>query len=104
MPVRCESGGVACWGVHEYGQADAPSGAFRTVSAGGDHTCALRESGELVCWGQYGEFNLATAVPPGLYRAVSAGEEETCALTGTGIVECWGEEQSPALRVPAALR
>ena len=102
-----ESGEVACWGVHEYGQADAPAGAFRTVSAGGEHTCALRESGELVCWGQYDrdyDFDPATDVPPGLYRAVSVGVGGICALTATGIVECWGAEQSPALRVPAELR
>ncbi len=35
-------------------QTDAPAGKFRTVSTRAYHACALRESGEIECWGGLG--------------------------------------------------
>jgi alpha-tubulin suppressor-like RCC1 family protein len=34
-----------------FGQADPPEGDFVAVSAGGHHTCAVRQSGGATCWG-----------------------------------------------------
>ena len=43
---------MVCWGDNNfYSQTDAPEGRFRALSAGFYHTCAIRESGELACWG-----------------------------------------------------
>ena len=44
------SGVIECWGSNWYGdhgQTEAPPGRFSAVSSGEDHSCALRESGEL---------------------------------------------------------
>lgn len=47
--VRARS--IACWGDNEYGQCDAPTGQFIAVSAGYQHSVALRDDGKIICWG-----------------------------------------------------
>ena len=64
--IRAESGAIECWGKNTRyqwneetgeteevygGQTDPPAGSFTAVSAGGSHSCALRESGAIACWG-----------------------------------------------------
>jgi len=73
------------------------------VSAGGSHTCALLETGEVLCWGdntrgQLGNGSLeasayAVAVSglAGSAAGVSAGSGFTCAWLVAGGVRCWGE-------------
>ena len=58
------------------------------VSAGLNHTCAVRQSGEITCWGLNGDGQ--TAVPSGRFRSVSAGASHTCAVQDSGEVVCWG--------------
>ena len=50
-------GAVSCWGGNSDGQSRAPSGTFKSVSAGSDFTCAVRADSTVVCWGYdyYGE-------------------------------------------------
>ena len=61
---------------------------FVAVSAGSVHTCAIRASGELECWG---DNDRGKADPPaGSFSAVSAGVWHTCAIRDTGTIECWG--------------
>ena len=114
-------GEVRCWGSNDHGEADPPAGQFIQVSASNgsvlvgiargydrievgsrNHTCALRQSGEVVCWGanDRGQAN----VPSGRFTQVSTrgGENHcyvgdcyaigprTCALTKEGEVRCWG--------------
>ena len=69
-PVRCARGATSrCWGNNDYGQSTPPGnndellaedpgvGDFIAVSAGGLHTCGLRQGGTVVCWGDnsYGQ-------------------------------------------------
>jgi hypothetical protein len=59
-----------------------------TLSAGMQHTCALRTGGTLACWGNnlYGQ-----ATPPaGTFSQVSAGYWHTCGLRADGTLACWG--------------
>ena len=103
-----ESGEIACWGLNEYGQTDAPPGKFRAVSAGGRHTCAIRESGAIECWGSNdstyaGVGNVGLSNPPaGRYTTISAGQDLNCAIRDTGEVKCWGSNTFGQTDVPVA--
>lgn len=78
------------------------------ISAGWYHTCAIRDDGQLLCWG-YGAYSQlgypGTAsvgddetpgsvgpVPLGgrAVRAVSAGDSHTCVILDDGTARCWG--------------
>jgi hypothetical protein len=114
------TGEVVCWGRGDGGVlgngilTDASVSVFVTVSglsdavsvaAGLIHTCALRRTGEVACWGinntgqlGYGrdpDEGADSAVPvpvTGLSDAVSITADylHTCALRATGEVVCWG--------------
>ena len=79
-----------------------PSGssddAYRAVSAGRSHTCAIRASdSEIVCWGNNAEGQ--RNAPAGAYRAVSAGYDHTCAIRASDSeIECWGESDDGRTR------
>ena len=97
------SGEIECWGSNvgtvllvqkdeevnvtevRMGQLDAPPGPFRAVSAGAHHTCAIRESMEIACWGD--DFAGGSTAPAGRFTAVSA---DYCAIRESGEIECWG--------------
>jgi PKD repeat protein len=80
--------------------ADVETAPAGILSVGAYHTCALRPSGAVDCWGvdaagqvsgtatgdNYGRF----ATHPGPYTQVSAGAWHTCALEPDGAVDCWG--------------
>jgi alpha-tubulin suppressor-like RCC1 family protein len=106
-------GTVRCWGAnanYQLGTGDARNrdtptavtgltGSFVAVTAGTEHTCALRADGAVWCWGsnamgQLGDGPATRTAPlqvPGLTAtAVSAGGQNTCALLADGSVRCWG--------------
>ena len=71
------------------------------VATGSSHTCVLRGTGTVQCWGgndhgqlgDGGDSSQALGVNvPGLVDvvAITAGDSHTCALTVTGAVNCWG--------------
>ncbi len=111
------SGGtLAAWGNNDNGQLgdgtvlgrlspEALAGLTGVVavapSAGGDHTCALKNDGTVECWGNnaYGQLGngtttnqLTPAIVSGLTGAteVSCGLSHCCALITSGTVACWG--------------
>ena len=123
------AGRLRCWGGGRYGRigyayevgqvgvsrgelptpaklGDVPlagEGRVTGVALGGDHTCALLDTGRVRCWGE-GRFGMLGPGSPGLVLArdavevdvggrvveIAAGQMHTCALLDTGAVRCWG--------------
>jgi len=106
---------IWCWGLNNYGQlgdgttavhkitpVQAGSDAdWALVSAGGSHSCALKNDGTLWCWGadvngQLGDGATANKNTPNQVGAdtnwvsVSAGWYHTCATKIDGTLWCWG--------------
>ncbi len=110
------TGEVSCWGYGGYGQLGHGSnpGAMPTpvvvsgltdavgIAAGANHSCALRATGEVSCWGHGGYGQLGHGSTPfseptpvvvsGLTDAVgiAVGTYHSCATRATGEVNCWG--------------
>ncbi|MEK9535450.1 MAG: hypothetical protein VW104_11285, partial [Halieaceae bacterium] len=121
-----DNGDLKCWGSDAGGQlgdggsntnTDAPSataidlGTGRTavaVSAGGSHTCAILDNGDLKCWGADNHGQLgdggsnantnapsSTPIDLGTGRtavAVYAANTWTCAILDNGDLKCWGRD------------
>jgi alpha-tubulin suppressor-like RCC1 family protein len=127
--VVTRAGGVWCWGENDHGQLGAASAQDEmspwtvthltpvtvtglsdavSVSAGGTHSCALRNGGRVQCWGASssdgrggqadGDGSTTNALKPvtvsGLSGAVaiSALDNQSCALISGGHVRCWGQD------------
>lgn len=119
-----QSGQLACWGDRTDGRigVGATTGSqtsplnvdgatdWAMVSAGDKHTCAIKTSGQLFCWGynggamdQSGQLGLGDFDPRDTpqrvgsasdWRTVSAGNAHTCAIKTSGELYCWGEASS----------
>lgn len=75
------------------------------IAAGGNHTCALDDAGQVWCWGSntYGQLGYKTtdydysvhAFPQAIdddqrYAEIRAGDYHTCGRVSGGGVRCWG--------------
>ena len=93
-----------------FNQTMTPLGGFElkpdVLSAGEDHTCAIRDDGRVLCWGE-GDFgklgigNTNDKSSPQFTNSlgtgrkaidISAGGEHTCAVLDNGSVMCWGRD------------
>lgn len=111
-----DDGTLWCWGSDSWGRLGlgedrSPSlepaqvGAdtdWSQVSARAEHTCAVRQSGTLWCWGRGAEGQLGIGsteqrnTPTRVgdasdWASVSAGGKHTCALRTDGSLWCWGQ-------------
>jgi alpha-tubulin suppressor-like RCC1 family protein len=111
------TGAVKCWGSNSNGQlgdgtttdrktptdVSGLSSGVTAITTGRNHTCALRATGAVECWGYNFEGRLGDGTTTdrktptdvsGLssgVTAITAGTRHTCALLGTGAVTCWGD-------------
>jgi alpha-tubulin suppressor-like RCC1 family protein len=126
-------GAVRCWGAPGYGRLgqpgydetigdDEPPSDWDPVAAGDDviaiaagtqHTCVLRSTGTVLCWGynSYGQLGLGHTMSIGDDEpvlsggdlpledliAIASGDGHNCALDGDGAVWCWGSNSSGQL-------
>lgn len=122
-----------CWGTDEMGQlgrnnlssgGSAPGlvypyhiGTVRSISAGGEHTCAVNTSGTAWCWGdnsegQLGVGNVGTlrkptlvaetaGFPGGGINQLEASDYHTCAATVSRSMFCWGSNSFGRIGNPA---
>jgi alpha-tubulin suppressor-like RCC1 family protein len=109
---------VKCWGDDSRGQLGAGTasngGVFATpqvvsavtdaiaIASGQNHTCVVRASGKVSCWGDNqdgqlgnGQTNTRSPSPVDVTgvtdaRAVACGASFSCALRASGGVACWG--------------
>ena len=74
---------------------------FRTLGAGGAHTCGISSRRQLLCWGQNVDGRLGDGTRSGRtvpviaaggqsFSLVSPGSGHTCALATGGQAMCWG--------------
>lgn len=125
------NGGIKCWGGNWEGQLGLGNVTHRgntmgqmgdalpmvdiglilpfTVVAGHSHTCVIRTSGGIKCWGwnEFGQLGIGdphnrgdqpgemgNALPivefAPLVTMIAAGDTHTCALLQDGSVKCWG--------------
>ena len=114
------NGTVSCWGINRYGQlgnsantiinypnsipVDVNIDNVKQISAGGIHTCALKNDGTVACWGwnmfgQLGnEKNIGSTNPNFTpldvsiteVKQISADDSHTCALKTDSTIWCWG--------------
>ncbi len=113
-----------CWGSNQYGQCGQPDTSSnillpllalpdaQSVSAGGNHTCAIRSDQTLWCWGrnEYGQLGIENtqdqtaptrvggSIPPS-FSFVSAGGSHTCATMPNYQLFCWGDNTSGKLGI-----
>ncbi len=109
-------GRVKCWGSNNFGQLGDGSNKDRSIpvdvaglggnatkiAIGGEHSCALIDTGAVKCWGRNnsGQLGDGTASPRSVpadvsgltgVTAIAAGFNHTCAVTSGGGVSCWGQ-------------
>lgn len=111
------AGAVQCWGENTKGQLGNGSTLNSSlpvnvtglgsnvvgISAGANHSCALRSNGDVQCWGGNDEQQLGLGddgdlLAPGPVTArnvlqVAAGYLQTCAIFAGGAAKCWGDNQ-----------
>ena len=114
-------GGLQCWGRNAFGQLGigrtTPSGGELPMFAltmgpcsdagvGGEHACAVRDPGDVLCWGRNGNDQLGHGMtgdrssPTAVMLARDAGwrlgigEYHSCAVNGSRELWCWGSNGS----------
>ncbi|MDP3501101.1 MAG: hypothetical protein Q8S33_12230 [Myxococcales bacterium] len=112
-----QDGSLWCWGGNGSSQLGfvapsvgvsvpgrvGPEQRWTTVSAGGFHTCAIREDKTVWCWGlgeagqlgagagvAYSEVAPVQAGPTSNWVAISLGKNQSCGLRADGTLWCWG--------------
>ena len=71
---------------------------YTALSAGWDHTCAIRTDKTATCWGS--NHNWQTNAPSGRYTAITAGWKHSCAIRTDNTATCWGSNHNGQTDAP----
>ena len=71
--------------------AEVPTGSFKAVSTGFDHSCGIRADDTIVCWGA--AHRGQTDAPTGSFKSISAGVQFSCGIRIDGTAMCWGDNE-----------
>ncbi len=94
-----EDGSLLCWGNDERDNLfhnslairrpllSPPEGVFVDVGVGRFQACALSVTGEVKCWGWYGDYTYGTETGGRQFEYLEVGGWHACALRGN--LECW---------------
>jgi alpha-tubulin suppressor-like RCC1 family protein len=111
--IVAPSGTLFCWGANSQGQLGdgtttqrltrvtvAGGVGFQSVSAGFNHTCAVRTGGGAYCWGtghngQLGDGGMVnSALPKAVLQtvltSVGTGRAFSCGVGSASLAHCWG--------------
>jgi Regulator of chromosome condensation (RCC1) repeat len=95
-------GEIVTWGNNFHGLADVPSGIFRVIGAGGDHSIGVRSDGTLVAWGDNGLGQLD--IPNGTFTAVAAeSSAHSLGIRSDGTLAGWGYNLYGQTNVPSGI-
>ena len=84
------SGVITCWGRNDYGQTDARTERFSSISVAGREVCGVEaETGRFVRWGDDNIVRGYVSAGYALQAACSGGD--ACALMSDGMISCWGD-------------
>lgn len=72
--------------------SDPNNQGFSSVTAGANHSCAIRNDGFLTCWGLASDGR--TLPPNQIFTVVSAGSDHNCGIDLDGATSCWGRNNS----------
>jgi alpha-tubulin suppressor-like RCC1 family protein len=121
--ARKTTGAVFCWGSDSNGQigngattgnqvspvqeSTAATNWGSSIAAGSLHSCAVKTTGTLWCWGSDGFGQIGNGATTGnqvspvqessgstLWSQVSAFSNHTCAVRSNGTLWCWGSDSS----------
>ena len=71
---------------------------YTAISAGWDHTCAIRTDKTAVCWGSNNDGR--ADAPDGRYTAITAGHSHSCAIKTDRSAVCWGSNNDGRADAP----
>ena len=79
-------------------QTDAPTGAFKAVSAAHFHSCGIRSDDTITYRGN--DDNKETDAPTGSFKTVSAGSLHNCGIRSDDTITCWGNNDYGRVDAP----
>lgn len=90
---RCviDAGSLSCIQGEDEEPLAPPSGTFTSVDGWGHDYCALRSSGEVVCFDNDPE-DEPLEPPSGTFVQITVGQGYGCGIHEGGDPECWGED------------
>jgi alpha-tubulin suppressor-like RCC1 family protein len=114
VPTDSDSATALRPGCEPQNAGDACFDDYRAVGVGSFHTCGIRQSGEMRCFGGNLNGQLGIGPPTSSYQEseprlvlgsekwgdVSGGRSYTCGLTVAGALYCWGLNEDRQLGIP----